>query len=88
MTQQLYSNYDLIEALKEGKTEAVKLLLQNDKTNINLQDNDGYTALMCASLEGKTEVVKLLLQNDKININLQDESGRTALIYALKFGRT
>ena len=64
MTQQLYSNYGLIEASKEGETEVVKLLLQNDKININLQNKYGYTALMWASYKGETEVVELL-QNHK-----------------------
>jgi len=57
---------NLIDAVKNGKTEEIKLLLENG-ADVNLKNNDGWTALMLASRNSNTEsnieTVKLLLEN-------------------------
>ncbi len=72
---------------KEIGLEIVKLLLKN-RANPNLQDNDGWTALMTASrfsnTESSIEIVELLLKYGA-NPNLQDNDGWTALILASRF---
>ena len=45
-----------------GHCEVAKLLLEKS-AQIDLQKNDGGSALMSASIEGHSEVVKLLLEN-------------------------
>ena len=58
-------------AVSHGRADMVKLL-QDAGANVNLQDEDGSTALMCASEHGHTEIVRLLLANPDINANLTD----------------
>jgi ankyrin repeat protein len=50
--------------------------------DVNVQKNDGRTALMEAAYYGKEKVVELLLGYPKIDVNLQSERGHTALIEA------
>ena len=64
------------------------MLLERPEILVNLQNSEGFTALMLASAWGQTKVVKLLLERPEIDVNLQDKWGKTALIYASFYGRT
>jgi hypothetical protein len=70
------------------RLEIVKLSLANSHININIQDDIGNTALMCASHNNKRKIVKLLLANQNIDINKQNSAGDTALILASYHGCT
>ena len=60
-------------------TEIVRLLL--DKcADVNIQTNDGDTALIIASFTEQLDIVKILL--DKKAVNVQDKYGSTALMAA------
>lgn len=63
--------------------DIVQLLCRNS-ADVNLQNVDGYTALMYASSRNKYEVVKTLLLKDA-KINMQNHSGWTALMCAVAF---
>ncbi len=79
----------LLEAVRDNNIEDVKNIIDNGK-DINIQDNKGFTALLCASILGYTRIVKLLLKNPektKIDVNIQNNDGNTALLYASIFGR-
>ena len=65
-----------------GRTETVKLLLQQGTVHIDKQDECGRTPLMRATQRGHSEVVKLILEQNGVNINLKDSLGWTALQYA------
>jgi len=52
-------------ASDNGNIDIVELLLDND-SDPNIVDNDGKTALMCATDRGNTGIVKLI--NDKIGL--------------------
>jgi len=60
--------------------DIVKLLIKYG-ANINLQDNDGCTVLMCAILKQEVRVVKLLIKSH-CDINIKTKYGRTGLIIA------
>lgn len=47
-------------AAELGKTEVMKLLLEKGKADVNLKDNEGYTALQWAARNNKREAIKLL----------------------------
>lgn len=47
-------------------------LLLDAGSDVNLQDEDGSTALMCAIEHGHTEIVKSLINNPDIDITLKD----------------
>jgi serine/threonine-protein phosphatase 6 regulatory ankyrin repeat subunit A len=65
-----------------GYKEIAQFLLEND-ADVNLQDEDGCTALHYASLVGHINIVELLLKYGA-NVNHQDNDGCTALICASK----
>ena len=45
--------------------------------NLDLQDQDGYTALMKAASKGQTEVVKQLIKSGA-SLDLENQDGYTA----------
>jgi len=72
--------------LKKGEiSEVIKLLLEAN-ADVNLQNNDGETALMCAITNENIETVKLLLSK-KPDLGLKNKYGKTALQEAAKDGR-
>jgi len=62
----------------------VGLLLEHD-TDLNIQDNDGFTALIKASQIRHTKIVRLLLDAGA-EVNIQNNEGKTALIWASQKG--
>ena len=100
--EQEYSIYDIIimtpeiagkvlfdEYMKESPDmELIQNILELSPVDVNVQKNDGFTALMLASLNGHTEIVQMLLERPEILVNLQNEDGETALIVASDLGRT
>ena len=63
-------------------TEFLKL----PNIDVNLHDNNGATALMCACNFGCQPVVAALLSHPAIDVNSRDSLHRTALIYACCHG--
>jgi uncharacterized protein len=55
------SELELIAAVKSGNTPLIKTLIQS-RTDVNQQDDQGWTPLNWAAAKGNSEVVKLLLQ--------------------------
>ena len=58
-------------AVSHGRLEMVQLLMQAG-ADVNLQDDDGSTALMCATEHGHIEIIKALLAHPDIDISLKD----------------
>merc|ERR1712168_634833 len=63
----------------------VDLLLEAG-ADVNIRDEDGSTALMCAAEHGHIEIVKLLMQHPDINLSATDNDGLTALSVAMEAG--
>ena len=80
------NNKSLHEAARDGNIDAVELLLK-EHVDINIQDENGATALMLASYNGHAQIVELLLKAHA-NINTQKEEGWTALMLASGIGHT
>ncbi|KAF4517990.1 hypothetical protein B566_EDAN008826, partial [Ephemera danica] len=66
----------------EGKLEVVKLLLKNECT-IKEVDNQGDTALHKAALNGHCEILNLILERDKSLKNIKNNDGFEPLNLAL-----
>jgi len=58
-------------AVSHARLDLAELLLQAG-ADANVQDEDGSTALMCASEHGHAELVKLLLSQPNCDANIAD----------------
>ncbi|GAG71671.1 unnamed protein product, partial [marine sediment metagenome] len=69
-------------AARYGIKASIFELISED-IDVNIQDDDGKTALILASFYGHQEVVEILIHNG-VDVNIQSISGYTAsaLIYA------
>ena len=81
-------NTALIEVIcVYGNTDVASLLLRQPEIDVNAMNNEGVTALMCASSQGHTEIVRMLLEKGaKVNAT-NDDGGETALMIASANGR-
>lgn len=85
----------LLIAIENERDDAVKLLLNKDLADINLnvQDMTGRTALHLAAERGNHNLIELLLKDEAdhglrgANPALQDTLGRTALLLAAEYGQ-
>lgn len=77
----------LKEACKQGNVKRLKKILKKrkDKPDINMQFENGYTALMLASGFGKCEITKILIV-EGVNIDILNDDKRTALAIAFANG--
>ena len=67
-------------AAYNGQTSAVKLLVERG-ADINVDTNDGYTALIYAAFSGDAKIVQILVEAGA-DVNAINEYGANALIYA------
>lgn len=75
----------LMLAASHGRFKMVKLLLQGG-SDVNAQDEDGSSALMCAVEHGHADIVQCLLAQPGCDPNLADNDGLTALNVAMEAG--
>ncbi|KAK2895585.1 KN motif and ankyrin repeat domain-containing protein 4-like isoform X1 [Channa argus] len=85
------TNTVLHYSISHSNYSIVTLLLDTGVSNVNLQNNAGYTAVMLASLTapdgpGSMEVVRKLMEISNINIR-SSQTGQTALHLAVRHGR-
>lgn len=71
----------LLYACAVGNIQGIRILLEH-KVDVNVQDENGFTALMFASALNRKEIVQLLLQNGA-DMSLRANSGYYALLYAM-----
>ena len=74
-----------------GLKSLVQLFLDHSSSkniDLNVQDNDGMTAIMEACQNGDIDVVKLLLSHPEIELNKTDKDGNTAFHLALLHGHS
>lgn len=74
----------LLAVALEGDKEKVATLL-DEKANVNVENHEGWTPLICAAISGKPETILLLL-NAGASINAQAHDGSTALMKACLWG--
>jgi TonB family protein len=78
----------LLQAAKEGNTGRIrKLVEKTPPVDVNLRDEQGWSALMYAIRGGHDKTAKWLLENGA-NPGLLNEDKETSLIVATKYRRT
>ena len=83
------STLSLIDLASMGKINAVKSILTRPDTDVNMGDNNGFTALQLASMHNRILVVNVLLAQPTILVNKEDKAEeRTALLDAAEEGHT
>ncbi|XP_051028956.1 KN motif and ankyrin repeat domain-containing protein 3 [Acomys russatus] len=73
----------LMLAISHGHQDMVAALLECG-ADVNIQDADGATALMCASEYGRLDTVQLLLAQPGCDLTILDNEGTSALAIALE----
>jgi len=74
-------NILILSSFKANKN-SLKILLKQQNININLRDNEGWSALTWATYRGKKDIIKLLLNNGA-NINNKNNIKNTPLMFAV-----
>uniref|UniRef100_A0A8C7S9S6 Uncharacterized protein n=1 Tax=Oncorhynchus mykiss TaxID=8022 RepID=A0A8C7S9S6_ONCMY len=64
----------LMLAVSHGRTAMVRLLL-SCQADLNIQDKDGSTALICACEHSHVEIARILLESDHCDTSLTDKVG-------------
>ena len=86
--QQKYYIYSLrrsrVLSMNYNRSKCLELLISAD-ADLNLQDQDGKTALMWVARRGQHKHFEILLRAG-IDVNIRDKSGRTALLEAVGAG--
>jgi len=70
-------------AASHGKYAMASMLLAAG-ADVNIQDEDGSTALMCAAEHGHVDMVKLILSQQDIDANISDHVNTNKSILAPK----
>ena len=68
----------------QDATKIAKMLINDERTNVNTTDTLNYTPLAYGIRYGEPEVVKLLIENDKVDVNIGCYSGGTVLHIAIE----
>ncbi|ETN15448.1 TKL protein kinase [Phytophthora nicotianae INRA-310] len=75
----------LIEAVREGSSEAVQIAL-TARADVNLRDEEGWTALTLAAADGSVDLLEQLLVEPNVDIDYPNHWGETALSRAVFIG--
>eukprot|EP01126_Amoeba_proteus_P034299 TRINITY_DN3410_c0_g1_i3.p1 TRINITY_DN3410_c0_g1~~TRINITY_DN3410_c0_g1_i3.p1 ORF type:complete len:396 (+),score=85.05 TRINITY_DN3410_c0_g1_i3:162-1349(+) len=75
-------------AALNGHTEVMKVMLADERLDVNCQNLDGFTALHLAVVNMQEKAVKILLLDPRINIGISNNSGQTAKQIAERKGDT
>ncbi|KAI1737533.1 ankyrin repeat-containing domain protein [Xylaria scruposa] len=76
----------LMRATWSGHDGVIKVLLADQRVNVNFKDKKGWDPLLLAAYKGHEAVVKLLLSDPRVDANSVDSHGRTPLALAATKG--
>ena len=81
------SQEELLLAAKDGDAPMVISVLRDPLTDPNIADDDGWTALIHASIKGHESVVMALLDDERVDPNKTDFLSISALLAAAQSGQ-
>jgi len=70
---------ELLDACQKGHIETVKLLLTDERVDVNVQDKHERTPFYIACENGHIEIAELLLNEKRLSIRKKTNKGETAL---------
>ena len=76
----------LILATYYGHAKVTEALLKDKKTEVNLVNKMGFSALTGAAFRGRDAIVKMLIKHGA-EVNQVNNKGQTALMFAAMFGQ-
>ena len=76
----------LILATYYGHAEVVEVLLKSKKTEVNLVNKMGFSALTGAAFRGRDSIIETLIKHGA-EVDLVNNKGQTALMFAAMFGQ-
>ncbi len=82
--EQAICGVDLIQAAIAGDIEAIRSVLET--TDVNVADDDGWTALHIAAHRQNRELIRLLLEHPDIDVNARNKWRSTPLMMAANSG--
>jgi len=85
MAESFIQGRDIHQAVKEGKFEVVKKMLEKEPDLVRAVDSEGITPLHLAAEHGRQQIVELLLEKGA-DVNAKSGFKRTPLHYAASSG--
>ncbi|KAJ5220034.1 hypothetical protein N7468_009238 [Penicillium chermesinum] len=82
----VYLRSPLAWAVKANHERIVRILLRDDRTDVNLPDRNGDTPLMTAAITKNWDLMSALLLSGRANPRLANKRGATALACAARDG--
>lgn len=76
----------LFSAISQSYLNIASFLIEKG-TDLDKQDNRGYTVLMMSIMNGHYDLAKKLIRKGA-NVNLRDNKGETALMFAVRYEKT
>ncbi len=74
-------------AIRRGREEMVRFLIEEKNADIDIQDESGWTPLMEAIMDDFPSIVEYLVSKGA-DLSIANKRGATAPMLAQKFGRT
>jgi ankyrin repeat protein len=81
----IYGWTPLMRAVEHERGAVVAVLLRTDRVELDIQNENGHTALHHAALEGLTDMARMLVARGA-DTTLRDHSGRTPMALAIASG--
>lgn len=71
----------LCVASKHNRLEAVKILIDDGRVDVNSTDRSGRTPLSLAAGDGHVQIVKALLNDERVDVNLSCNTPSTSAFF-------
>lgn len=85
-TAETFGWTSLHAAAEKGSVEALTVLLELEKINVNSRDIWGMTPLLVACDRGQIEAATVLLNHKGVDVNIENEEKKTAAHFAAETG--